>query len=58
MIKSTIQGLLIAAIALGASASEIPDDEDGGHLHGVWRMNRMGVNCQQDCRPALPFRPL
>ncbi|HZE43465.1 MAG TPA: hypothetical protein VE058_06770 [Steroidobacteraceae bacterium] len=58
MIKSTIQGLLVAAIALGASASAIADDEDAGHLHGIWRMTRTPINCQSGQQVAPSFQAI
>src|SRR5258708_24932749 len=58
MIKSTIQGLLVAAIALGSSAGAIADDEDGGHLHGVWRMTRTPISCQSGQQVAPSFRAI
>jgi len=58
MIKSTMQGLLVAAIALGSSASAIADDEDGGHLHGVWRMTRTPINCQSGQQVAPSFQAI
>ncbi len=56
MIKSTMQGLLVAAIALGSSASAIADDEDGGHLHGVWRITRTPISCQSGQQVAPSFQ--
>jgi hypothetical protein len=56
MIKSTIQGLLVTAIALGASASAIAGDEDGGHLSGVWRMTRTPIDCQSGQQVAPSFQ--
>src|SRR5258708_21663550 len=56
MIKSTMQGLLVAATALGSSAGAIADDEDGGHLHGVWRITRTPINCQSGQQVAPSFQ--
>src|SRR5258708_24730880 len=58
VIKSTIQGLLVAAIALGGSASAIADDEDAGHLHGIWRMTRTPINCQSGQQVAPSFQAI
>jgi hypothetical protein len=58
MIKSTMQGLLVAAIALGSSAGAIADDEDGGHLHGVWRVTRTPINCQSGQQVAPSFHAI
>jgi len=58
MRKLTIPGLLIAAIALGSSASAIADDEDGGHLHGVWRVTRTPINCQNGQQVAPSFQAI
>jgi hypothetical protein len=49
---------LLAAIALGSSASAIADDEDGGHLHGVWRMTRTPTNCQSGQQVAPAFQAI
>ncbi len=58
MRKSTILGLLVATIALGSSASSIADDEDAGHLHGVWRITRTPINCQSGQQVAPSFQAI
>ena len=58
MSKSTIRGLLVAAIALGSSASTIAGDEDGGHLQGVWRITRTPINCQNGQQVAPSFHAI
>ena len=58
MRKSTISGLLVAAVVLGSSASAMADEEDGGHLQGVWRMTRMGVNCQTGLQAGPSFQAI
>jgi hypothetical protein len=58
MSKLAIQGLLVAAVALGSSASAIADDEDGGHLHGVWRITRTPINCQNGQQVAPSFQAI
>ena len=58
MIKSKILGLLIGAIALGSSGSAIADDEDGGHLQGMWRMTRTPINCESGQQVAPSFQAI
>jgi len=56
----TILGLLVAASALGSSASAIADDEGGGggQLYGVWRIARTPINCQSGLPVAPPFHAI
>jgi len=58
MRKSAIQRLLVAAIALGSSASAIADDKDGQHLQGVWRITRTPINCQSGQQVAPSFQAI
>jgi len=58
MRKSTILGLLLAASALGSSASAIADDEARGQLYGVWRITRTPINCQTGLPVAPPFHAI
>jgi len=53
-----IKVVLVAAIALGTSASAISHDDDEGHLQGVWRMTRMGVNCQTGLQAGPSFQAI
>jgi len=56
----TKNALLVAAIALGTSASAISHDDEGrdGGIQGVWRMTRMGVNCQTGLQAGPSFEAL
>jgi hypothetical protein len=56
--NSTIQGVLMATIALSSSASAMADEEDGGRLQGVWRMTRTPINCQSGEQVAPPFEAI
>ena len=58
MRKLAMQGLLVAAVVLGSSASAIADDEDGGQLYGVWQITRMPINCQSGLPVAPPFHAI
>ena len=58
MSKSTLPGLLVAALALGSSAGAIAGDEDGGHLQGVWRITRTPINCQNGQQVAPSFHAI
>jgi len=53
-----IKVVLVAAIALGTSASAISRDDDEGRLEGVWRMTRMGVNCQTGLQAGPAFQAI
>ena len=56
----TKHALLAAAIALGASASASSHDDEGreGRIQGVWRMDRMGVNCQTGLQAGPSFEAI
>jgi hypothetical protein len=58
MRKLAMQGLLVAAVVLGSSASAISHDDDEGRLQGVWRMTRMGVNCQTGLQAGPAFQAI
>jgi len=58
MRQLTMTGLLVAAIALGSAASALADDEDGGRLHGVWRMTRTPINCETGQQVAPSFQAI
>ena len=54
----TIKAVLAAAIALSTSTSAISHDDDEGRLEGVWRMTRMGVNCQTGLQAGPSFQAI
>jgi hypothetical protein len=55
----TMKAAFAAAIVLATSASAIShDDDDGQRLQGVWRMTRMGVNCQTGLQTGPSFQAI